>query len=337
MNNRRSGLHLVCAVLVISAPAQAEVGFSYEKNAFIKFNHCYGVYPGTSLLLKDKVWIFSDNISPIFAEVVHVVPAAPAKMKYDSLGFNKVWNDKPLWADIGCVHSFRGDMPELLARVSPEPEDSSYAGFAIRGLPADVLIAKGPGVSVPINEKGSPYVGMVRHLVTDACYAPDSLIRIRQFPIGKGRSVVQLDIGKAKMVSPEMKRQKIDKEMREHEASHEKWAWPEHRKKILEQMERKNFVESVEICRFFLDGKRVVKSEKISRRTGADERVDTAPDLDTDNWADTTTSAIGFISLNDGKDWDALFVDIGWEGINYSIQRLDGSRFHYSRSLYIHH
>jgi hypothetical protein len=81
----------------------------------------------------------------------------------------------------------------------------------------------------------------------------------------------------------------------------------------------------------------VVKAEKISRRTGVDERVDTAPDLNTENWADTTTSAIGFISLNEGKDWDVLLVDGGWEGINYSIQRLDDSIVHYSRSLYTHH
>lgn len=68
-----------------------------------------------------------------------------------------------------------------------------------------------------------------------------------------------------------------------------------------------------------------------------EERVETAPDLNTDNWADTTNSAIGFISLNEGKDWDGLFVDVGWEGIGYSIERLNGSVELFNYSLYTYH
>jgi hypothetical protein len=180
-------------------------------------------------------------------------------------------------------------------------------------------------------------VEVVRPLVTDACYAPDSLVRVRKFPIRNGRSIIQLDIGKAKKVSPEKRKRNLEEEMRRVESVFAKWAWPEYKKKKLEEWERKDFLESVEICRFFLDEYRVLKAEKISRRTGVDERVDTAPDLDTDNWADTTNSAIGFISLNEGKDWDALFVDVGWEGIGYSIVRLNGSVELYSRSLYTYH
>ena len=68
-----------------------------------------------------------------------------------------------------------------------------------------------------------------------------------------------------------------------------------------------------------------------------EERVDTAPELNTDNWADTTDTAVGFISLNEGKDWDVLLVDVGWEGINYVIQRLNDSTILYNRSLYTYH
>jgi hypothetical protein len=228
-------------------------------------------------------------------------------------------------------------MPESLARVAPEPEDSSSIGFAIRGLPAGAWIAEGRGDSVAMSVKDNPYLGLVRHLVTDTCYVPDSLIRVRQFPVRKGRAIVQLDIWKVKKVSPEKRKQNIEEEMRRVESVYAKWAWPEAKKKKLEKLERKDYVESVEICRFFLDEKGVLKAEKISRRTGVDERVDTAPDLNTDIWADTTTSAIGFISLNEGKDWDVLLVDVGWEGINYSIQRLNDSVVHYSRSLYTYH
>ena len=258
-----------------------------------------------------------------------------AQKKFDALGFIKVYEDKHLWAEIGCAHSYRGDMPEALAQVTPESQDS--IGFAIRGLPADAWISKGKGESVSMDVKNNPYVESVRHLVTEACYAPDALVRAIRFPIQQGREITQLDIGKVKLFSSKRRKQIIDEEMKQAERGYHKWAWPEEKKRVLVKLESKNYVESVEICRFLLDSKRVLKSEKISRSTGVDERVDTSPELDTNNWADTTDSAIGFISLNEGKVWDGLFVDVGFEGINYSIERLNNSVDQYSRSLYTHH
>lgn len=337
MNKRCFFAFCVLVLLIVPIQVQAKAEFTYDKNTFIKYYECLGVYPGTSLALEEKVWIFSSGLAPMTGKVIHVIPAAQAQKKFDSLGFDSVRRDKPLWGEIGCVHSFRGDMPESLARVTPEPEGSLGVGFAIRGLPADAWIATGNGGSVAMELKDNPYVGLVRHLVTDSCYVPDALVRARHFPVKKGRAIVQLDIGKVKKVSPEKRRQNIEEEMRRAEEVYAKWAWPEYKKKKLEELERKDFVESVEIRRFFLDEKLVIKAEKISRRTGVDERVDTAPDLNTDNWADTTSSVIGFISLNQGKDWDVLLVDWGWEGINYTIQRLDGSMIYYDRSLYTHH
>lgn len=337
MDKLRHFLICVSVVFVASFPAQAEVEFTYYGNTFINYWSCLGIYPEASLKLGEKVWMFSKNLPPTLGKVVHVIPAAEAQKKFDALGFDKVYKDKPLWAEIGCAHPFRGDMPESLARVTPDSENSDSLGFAIRGLPAGAWIAEGKGESVAMDAKDNPYVEVARPLVTDACYAPDSLIRARQFPIRSGHTIIQLDIGKVKKVSPEKRKQNLEEEMQRVERVFAKWAWPEYKKKTLEEWERKDFVESVEICRFFLDEKRVLKAEKISRRTGVDERVDTAPDLNTDNWADTTISAIGFISLNEGKDWDALFLNIGWEGIGYSIERLNGSVELYSRDLYTYH
>ncbi len=324
----------VSVVLVASVPAQAEVEFPYDKNTFINYNNCLGIYPGTSLALEKKVWIFSIDQSPMISKVAHVIPAKEAQKKFDALGVSKVSQDKPLWAEIGCAFQFRGDMPELLARVNPE---SGGIGFAIRGLPAGAWISEGKGDSVAVDVKDNPYVEVVQHLVTDACYAPDSMVRVKRFPIRKGRAIIQLDIGNIKKLSTEKRRLKIEEKLRQAEEQYYKWAWPEQKKKTLERLEKKDYVESVEICRFFLDEKRVLKAEKISRSTGVDERVDTAPDMNTDNWADTTDSAIGFISMNEGKDWDVLLVDVGFEGINYSIQRLNDSVVHYNRSLYTYH
>lgn len=337
MDKLRYFAFCVSVVFVASVPAQAEVEFSYNKNTFINYWSCLGIYPGTSLGLGDTVWNFSKNLSPTLGKVSLVTPAADAKKRFDALGFDKVYKDKPLWAEIGCAHYYRGDMPESLARVTPEPKDSSSIGFAIRGLPEGAWIAGGKSDSVALDVKDNPFVEVVRHLVTEACYAPDSLIRVKRFPVREGHVIIQLDIGKVKKLSPEKKKQNIEEELQQTERSYTKRAWPEYKKKKLEEWERIDFFESVEICRFFLDDKRVLKTEKISRSTGVDERVDTAPDLDTDNWTDTTTSAIGFISLNEGKDWDALFVDVGWEGINYSIVRLNDSVVQYKRSLYTSH
>lgn len=321
----------------VPVPAQAGGEFSYGKNTFISYWSCFGIYPGTTLVAEEKVWLFTKDLSPVLGKVVHVVPAAGAQKKFDAFGFDKVYKDKPLWAEIGCVHRYRGDMPASLARVTPEPEDSDGLGFAIRGLPEGVWIAEGNGDSVAMDVKDNPYVETVRPLVTDACYAPDSMIRVRQFPVRNGHAIVQLDIGKAKKVSPEKRKQNLEEEMQRVESVYAKWAWPEYKKKTLEEWEKKDFLESVEICRFFLEGKRVLKTEKISRQTGVEERVDTATDLNTDNWADTTDSAIGFISLNEGKNWDALFVDVGWEGIVYSIERLNGSVELFEHYLYTYH
>ena len=325
----------VCIVFVASASAQAKDKFSYGKNTFINYYSCLGIYPGTTLRLQENVWIFSLDLPPVHAKVTHVIPAMEAQKKFDALGFIKVYEDKHLWAEIGCAHSYRGDMPEALAQVTPESQDS--IGFAIRGLPADAWISKGKGESVSMDVKNNPYVESVRHLVTEACYAPDALVRAMRFPIRQGREITQLDIGKVKLFSSKRRKQIIDEEMKQAERGYHKWAWPEEKKRVLVKLESKNYVESVEICRFLLDGKRVLKSEKISRSTGVDERVDTSPELDTNNWADTTDSAIGFISLNEGKVWDGLFVDVGFEGINYSIERLNNSVDQYSRSLYTHH
>lgn len=318
-------------------PAAAGVDFSYDKNAFINYWSCLGVYPGTSLALGEKVWIFSKDQAPMFGKVVHVISAEEAQKEFNAVGFDKVYADKSLWAKIGCAHHYRGGMPASLARVNPEPKDQGDLGIVIRGLPESVWIAEGIGASVPMETKDNPYVEAVRTLVTDACYAADSLVRVRRFPVRNGRPVIQLDIGRAKKASPEQRKQYIDEQMQQSERVFTKEAWPKYKEEKLSELEKIDQIESVEICRFYLDDMRVLKSEKISRRTGEEERVETAPELNTENWADTTNRAIGFISLNEGKDWDALFVDVGWEGIGYSIERLNGPIELYSRSLYTYH
>jgi hypothetical protein len=255
-------------VFVGSMPSQAEAEFSYYGNTFINYWSCIGIYPEASLKLEEKVWMFSKDKPPSLGKVVHVIRAAEAKKRFDTLGFDEVYKDKSLWAEIGCAHYYRGDMPASLARVSPGSEDLGDLGFAIRGLPESAWIAAGKGESVAMDAKDNPYVEAVRPLVTDACYAPDSLVRVRQFPVRNGRAVVQLDIGMAKGASPEQRKQYIDEELQQYERIVSKERWPEYKKEKLAELERIDLLESVEICRFFLDDKRVLKAEKISRTPG---------------------------------------------------------------------
>jgi hypothetical protein len=327
----------LCGAFSISMTVQAEVGFSYYGNTFISYNNCIGIYSDAFLVPQEKGWFFSMEQAPAQSHVLNIVQAKEAQELFQALGFRKVYEDKPLWEKIGCVHYFRGDLPVALARMATKTKDSYGIGFVIRGLPAGAWVAEGPGKSTPMDAKDNPFVEVVRHQLTEACYAPDSAIRKRQFPVRNDRSIIQLDIGKAKKMSSEKKRQYIEEEMRRVESVYAQQAWPEQKRRTLEKLESKDFVESVEICRFFLDEGRVLKTEKISRSSGVEERVDTPTDLNTDNWWDTTDTAIGFISLNEGKDWDALFVDVGFEGIHYRIVRLNGTSVLYDRSLYTFH
>lgn len=326
----------VTMMFFIPMSVQADVEFSYGNNTFIKYNECLGVYLGTKLNLQDDVLIFSLDQSPAQARISNLIPFAEAKKRLEEIGVTKAVEDKQLWAEIGCASSFSGDMPEVVARVAPEPKDSAI-GFAIRNLPTDAWISEGKGDFMSMSVKDNPFVRKVQDRVTDTCYVTDSLVRVRQFPVGHGRAITQLDIGRIKKFSPEKRKQIIEEELRQAEQGYYKWAWPKEKQRVLEELERKTYIKSVKICRFFLDGSRVLKSENISRDTGEDERVDTPTDLDADNWADTTDSTIGFISLNEGKDWDALIVDVGFEGILYSIQRISNSTVQYTHNLYTYH
>lgn len=327
----------VSVVFIASITSQSQFKFSYEKNTFISYFNCLGIYPGTSLKRNEKVLFFSDKQIPGVVKIANLIGAKEAEQRFKVLGFDKVYADKRLWAEIGCVHSFRGDMPESLARMSPQPKDSVSFGLALRGLPAGAWISSGKGDSAAMKIKGNPYLRVVRPFLTNDCYSSGSLIRVKKFPVRKGHTIVQLDIGKVKRLSPEKRRQKIEEELKQAESLYQKWAWLKYKPKIKKELEQIDYFESVEICRFFLDGKRILKKKKITRRTGVEERVDTAPDLNADNWADTTDTAIGFISLNQGKDWDVVLVDAGWEGIYYLIERLNGSAIHYKRYLYTYH
>jgi hypothetical protein len=222
-------------------------------------------------------------------------------------------------------------LPLSLAQVAHGSKGIGV-GLAIRNLPTKAWIAQGHGESVPMALTDNPYVAMVRHLTTSACLAPGSLARMRKFPVREGREIIQMDIGKLKYLSLEARKQKIAAELQRREGQYYKWAWPEYKQKIRVELEKTDFVESAEICRFYLDGTHILGVKNFTRQFG-DESNGYVDEFDSESWAQTFDEAIGFVSLNEGQDWDVLLVDVGFDVIDYSIERSDGSIKHFNRTL----
>lgn len=322
----------VLAIAASLAPALllAAGKFSYKENSFDYVNGCVGFYKHRKepfLALNEKVWIFSRDSRPVAGEVVGFVPMAKAKEK---LGFPDsrkpdVADDEIGTDDIRCFRSLFADRDEYAEIVKIKPAEADPYGIVIRGLPADAWVLPGLEKPVPMAVKDNPYVDSVRHLVTDACYAPDSRVEVRTSPVLNGRSIVQLVIGSAKKVSLEKRGQIIEKEVQGVEKSYKKFAWPEYKKKKIEEMERTAFFESAEICRFFLDGKRVLRADTFSHVSGRNPDWGHEVMLDSRDWPYLRESSLGFISLDEGKNWDAVFMVYGMETTNFMIQSLDSA------------
>lgn len=334
-------------------PAQAADKFSYSKeNTFTEKDSCIGSGPGTSLAPKEKFRRFlmkgpiESGRPPFSGEVSHIISAAKAKEKlkisiimtsnvnplYD--GHVAYWEavkeaekDKPLWAEIGCFHTLDANNGgyETLARLTPEYKYSM--GVAIRGLPANAWVIQGQGETISMYVKNNPYVELVRHLVTDACYAPDSRIEASRSSMLNGHSILHLVIGKAKKVSPEKRKLLIEKEIKERLQHYvpDHPTLPQTKKRLTDEIEGKDFFESVEICRFFLDGKRVLKSDTFSHASGVDKDWGHEVQLDSGDWPYLRENILGFISLDEGENWDIVKTTSGMESSSYWILSLDSS------------
>ena len=302
--------------------------FTYDTNTFVIYNGCLGVYPGVSLQPQEKIWSFPSSTQ---GRVTRVFSAKTALEKFQKMGIGLVVKDPDLAEEYNCAFHFRADLPLSLAQVS-HGSNGIGIGLAIRNLPAKAWIAQDGGESMPAALTDSPYVAMVRYLTTPACLAPDSLVRMRKFPVSEGREIIQMDIGKLKYLSPEARKQKIAADLKDAENIYEKWAWPEYKQKKLVELKKRDYVASAEICRFYLDGSNILGIKNFTRQFG-DESNGYVDEFDSKSWANTFEEAIGFVSLNEGHDWDVLLVDVGFDVIHYSIERSDRTIKHFSQFL----
>ncbi len=312
------------AIAAFLAPALllAAGKFSYEGNTFDHVRGCAGYYGKKPFLaLNEKVWLFSRDSSHVAGEVVSIVPMAKAKAIFSG---PNAYGTASVDEEIECFRTLFADREgyTAIAKVKPVGDDS--LGVVIRGLPANAWLLSGLGKPISMTVQDNPYVESVRHLVTDACYAPDSIVQVSKSPVLNGRSIVQLVIGKAKKVSLEKRGQIIEKESLEYETEHYK-SFPAYKKEQIDKIEGTDFFESAEICRFFLDGKRVLKADTFSHASGLNRDWGHEVILDSRDWPYLREDSLGFISLDEGKNWDAVFMAYGMETANFMIQSLDSA------------
>jgi hypothetical protein len=95
----------------------------------------------------------------------------------------------------------------------------------------------------------------------------------------------------------------------------------------------------IKYCDFTIHNKTKVLSSDIGDRSSeVEEHVDAAPpDLNEENWADTSVKTLGYLSLDQGKSWIILTVDRGFEGLGFKISRVGKKQFIYDNYHYISH
>lgn len=329
----------ILSAMLFASTAVSAGKFSYKDNVFEIKQGCVGIQKGQSLTLNEEVLVFLRGAPHTTGKVVGFVPMAKAKKMFSvPLVDGKWWprdiisKDKPLWEEIGCFDTLSAgdDGYTAIAKIKIMTDDPY--GIVIRGLPADAWIYSGLGKPVAMAVKDNPYVALVRHLVTDACYAPHSIVEISKSNELNGRSIVQLVIGRGKKVSPERREQLMKAEWEQeseqyvNERSREHWLrFPDYKKEQLEKIDRKikgkDYFESANVCRYLLDGKRVLKADTISVESGPHPSWGDLQ-YDSSQWPFLREDSLAFISLDEGKNWDAIFMAYGMETTNFMIQSL---------------
>jgi hypothetical protein len=99
-------------------------------------------------------------------------------------------------------------------------------------------------------------------------------------------------------------------------------------------------IKRISIRRFFLIDGRLTASEEYERESGMEERADTeAPELTYENWSRSETEeTVAFASRDEGRSWERLSTNVGFEGIHWIVQSMrEGLPELFHRWLYTHH
>jgi hypothetical protein len=285
------------------------------------------------LMQGEKVWIFVRGREPFQREVSRVVDVVSIQKKHDAFRLTKAHEDKALLEEVPCIGSLYSFEPRFIAEIARESLNRDGYGIVVRGLPANVLIANGPGTPARLEMDKSPYAPLVKHLAAEACRAPGSTAQSRTFQAGAGRELVQLEFAKIEKLSPATRKKYIEEAMRGVDQEEAMWSkhpghyktakeWMEYRQEVTAATEKKEYAESMDVCQVFLYGNRVLKTNKIEHRPGPNYSMDGRIHI---SRIERGGDVLGFISLDNGKDWDMLHLAYGYESVNYIIQRISDS------------
>jgi hypothetical protein len=275
----------------------------YTAHVFEGMEGCLAVRAGQRLKVGDQVLLFASG-KPRMAGISALHPADSLRRVFETKGFQGVYADRKLWPEIGCYWALgmRG-MPAPLAMAKCDTSVSleDELPLAFQALPAAAVVLGGAGDTLSKSELDS-LAARVSDSVPPA-FAREPALRFgRRYRSGV-HEVTEMFIGRASY--------------RRGSAS----------------------IDSMDICRLFLTQGRVLALQRISRATGRMEHVDVeAPDLDESNWFAISEQTLGFLSLDGGTTWDHLSVDVGFEGIQWTIRRLaEGTPTRWEFYLYTSH
>jgi len=281
------------AVLALSAPplfagTMVDTHPWFATHALVGTCNCLRV-PGEPLREGDSVGVF--DVGKAFARVriASMSDGDSAKQIFDARGFRGVYPDKDLWKRIGCYWCLRAEGATPFAHLDlPESDNGDGVPLALRDLPASAVPIGGDSEALHKDE--------VDRLVRKAASsAPRSFLGGRTLEAGRryrapgGEEVLEIFLGIP--------------------------AYPARGGGAP--------IDSIQICHLFMSREQVLASEVFSRTSGAEEHVDLEPpQLDETNWFETGVKTLGFLSLDRGKTWYWIHVDVGFEGIGWDISRL---------------
>lgn len=278
----------------------------FASHIFVGMDGCLAARGGQRLEHGDSVFIFEAGKPVMTRRISYVISGDSAKQIFDERRFDGVYRDKALWNRIGCYWGLRSCQPPFsLARY--ETADSAKEGglpLAIEGLPASALKVGGDGRPLDRQE-----LGALEHRVTAFVpkeFSRGKVLRVgRRFGSGLGHDLMEVFLGRpfydARGVGAP--------------------------------------IDSIEICHLFMHNGRVLAVERYSRVSGQEEHVDVEPtQLDESNWFLGSVETLGFLSVDGGRTWDRISIDVGFEGISWAISRLtEGLPQLWEFSLYTSH
>jgi hypothetical protein len=256
----------------------------YASHAFIGYGGCLAVERGKALAVGDSVLVFDQGTPSRMYAVHFVVSADSARKIFEQHTLDDIYDDKALWNRIGGYGALRtADDLVAVARFRNTGDEEGLP-LAIRGLPAS-----GVWVGADASE---PSAATLQTLARrDLSNLPVEFRGETILWAGRrfGRDLVELYLGKP-FYSIHPTEAPID---------------------------------SIHICQAFFKNGKMLGFTTYSRVSGGMERAETEPpELDKANWWKDMDETIGFLSLDGGRTWDRLGSSPGFEGIDWTAQRL---------------